>query len=106
MVPPAFAGFELLATALMVFDHEMVAQYANPAAENLFEFSNRNVVGQGVHRIFESPAVFLSAIEHAILNDCTYIEHDLLLGTLGHARQHLNCTITPVEVPGIENANG
>jgi len=100
MVPSAFAGFELLATAVMVLDHEMVVQYANPAAENLFEFSNRNIVGQNVSRVFENASVFLAAVECAISNDCTYIEHDVLLGTPGHARQHLNCTITPVEVPG------
>ena len=83
MVPSAFAGFELLATAVMVLDHEIVVQYANPAAENLFEFSNRNIVGQNVSRVFENASVFLAAVECAISNDCTYIEHDVLLR---HAR--------------------
>ena len=48
MAPSAFAGLELLATAVIVLDHELVVQYANPAAENLFEFSHRCVSGQTV----------------------------------------------------------
>lgn len=100
LVPNVFAGFELLATAVIVLDSELVVQYANPAAENLFEFSNRNVVGQNVRRIFDNPSVFLKAVEYAALNNCTYMEHDCLLGAPGRNRQHLNCTITPIEVPG------
>ncbi len=100
MAPPAFAGLELLATAVIVLDHDLVLQYANPAAENLFEFSYRSISGQTVHKIFDNPGVFISGIDYAIANDCTYMEHDLFLGTPGHARQHLNCTITPIEVPG------
>ena len=100
MAPSAFAGLELLATAVIVLDHELVVQYANPAAENLFEFSHRSVSGQTVRKIFDNPGVFVAAVEYAVSNDCTYMEHDLSLGTPGHARQHLNCTITPIEVPG------
>jgi two-component system nitrogen regulation sensor histidine kinase GlnL len=100
VVPSAFAGLELLATAVIVFDHSLVLEYANPAAENLFEFSQRSVAGQAVQKVFEKPAVFVAGIEYAIANNCTYMEHDLYLGTPGHARQHLNCTITPIEVPG------
>ncbi|HQR51791.1 MAG TPA: nitrogen regulation protein NR(II) [Burkholderiales bacterium] len=100
MVPSAFAGLELLATAVIVLDHALVVEYANPAAENLFEFSQRSVAGQTVQKIFENPGVFVAGIEYAIENNCTYMEHDLHIGTPGHARQHLNCTITPIEVPG------
>ena len=100
MVPSAFAGFELLAAAVIVLDHDLVVQYVNPAAENLFEFSNRNIAGQSVRKTFDDAAVFLRAIDYALSNDCTYMEHDLLLGAPGHARQHLNCTITPIDVPG------
>jgi two-component system nitrogen regulation sensor histidine kinase GlnL len=100
VVPTAFAGLELLATAVIVFDHSLVLEYANPAAENLFEFSQRSVAGQTVQKVFEKPAVFVAGIEYAIANNCTYMEHDLYLGTPGHAHQHLNCTITPIEVPG------
>ncbi|MFO1204438.1 MAG: hypothetical protein U1E63_01555 [Burkholderiales bacterium] len=28
------------------------------------------------------------------------MERDLHIGTPGHARQHISCTITPIEVPG------
>ena len=100
MAPSAFAGLELLATAVIVLDHDLVVQYANPAAENLFEFSYRSVSGQSVRKIFDNPDVFVSGVEYAVANNCTYMEHDLFLGIPGHARQHLNCTITPIEVPG------
>ncbi len=100
MAPSAFAGLELLATAVIVLDHDLVVQYANPAAENLFEFSQRSVSGQTVRKIFDNPDLFIAGVEYAVANNCTYMEHDLFLGTPGHARQHLNCTITPIEVPG------
>jgi two-component system nitrogen regulation sensor histidine kinase GlnL len=100
VTPSAFAGLDLLATAVIVLDHDLVVQYANPAAENLFEFSYRSISGQTVRKIFDQPGAFISGVEYAISNNCTYVEHDLSLGTPGHARQHLNCTITPIEVPG------
>jgi len=100
MLPSTLAGLELLATAVIVLDHELLVQYANPAAENLFEFSQRSISGQSVRKIFDNPESLISCVEYAITNDCTYMEHDLFLGTPGHARQHLDCTITPVEAPG------
>jgi len=36
----ALAGLDLVATAVVVIDSDRRVRYANPAAENLFEFSN------------------------------------------------------------------
>ena len=40
-----YPGLELLATAVVLLTDELGISYANPAAENLFELSKRQLVG-------------------------------------------------------------
>jgi len=74
----------------------------NPAAENLFEVSSTNLAGSLLDRLFSDTAVLVAAIGRARTNNCSYTEHDVELGVAGHARLHLSCTVTPVEVPNGE----
>ncbi|MBI4190792.1 MAG: PAS domain-containing sensor histidine kinase [Betaproteobacteria bacterium] len=49
-----------------------------------------------------------AAIEYARSNHCSYTEHDLRIGALGHGKLHLSCTVSPVELEGWvgRSANG
>ena len=98
MTPAALSGLDLLATAVVLVDAGYAVRYMNPAAENLFEMSSRNVTGQALGELFGGTAVLTAAIEYARANNCSYTEHDLELGTNGRARLHLSCTVTPVEL--------
>ena len=55
----SYAGLELLATAALLLTSKQQVTYANPAAENLFELSRRQLVGQAARAIFgDAPALF------------------------------------------------
>ena len=45
MAPSPFSGPDLLATPVILADDELRIAYANPAAEDLFAFSLKNVAG-------------------------------------------------------------
>src|SRR5690348_14934361 len=103
MTPAALSGLDLLATAVVLVDVGLSVHYMNPAAENLFETSSKNVTGQTLDSVFTDTAVLLAAIEYARANNCSYTEHDLELSVNGRARLHLSCTVTPAELSGGES---
>ncbi len=92
------AGLEQLANAVLIIDDRFSLQYANPAAENLFDISHRIVVGQPLESVFEDPAQLLGAVRQAQADNATYMEHDVALATPGHSRIHLSCSVTPVDL--------
>ncbi len=98
MAVAALAGLDLVATAIVIVDQDLVVRFANPAAENLFELSSKSFVGQTITETFENDRVLASAIDYARTNDCSYTEHDLNIGVAGRPRLHLSCTLSPVEV--------
>lgn len=98
MAVAALAGLDLLATAIVIVDQDLVVRFANPAAENLFELSSKSFVGQPITETFDNDRVLAAAIDYARTNDCSYTEHDLKIGVAGRAKLHLSCTLTPVEV--------
>ena len=98
MAVAALAGLDLLATAIVIVDRGLVVRFANPAAENLFELSSKSFVGNTITEIFEQDRVLGAAIDYARANNCSYTEHDLKIGVPGHAKLHLSCTLSPVEI--------
>jgi len=94
-------GLEHLSTAVMLLDGNMRVKYANPAAENLFALSSRNLIGQSFPQTLQGAARLDGAISQALRENASVIEHDLILGMLpGQAVLHLNCSVTPVELGG------
>lgn len=88
---------EHLATAVILLDDDSRIAYINAAAEHLFDVSARNLLGLPVQHAFTDTAQLTYAMEHAI-NDCaSYIEHDLTLGTHSRGKLHLHCVATPVQ---------
>jgi two-component system nitrogen regulation sensor histidine kinase GlnL len=98
MAVAALAGLDLLATAIVIVDRELVVRYANPAAENLFELSSKSLVGNTITETFEHDRVLGAAIDYARTNNCSYTEHDLKIGVPGHTKLHLSCTLSPIEI--------
>ena len=97
MISAAFHGLELLAAAVILLDQDLLIQYANPAAENLFELSSKNMVGRPLSEIFDDPGTLLTAMDYALANNCSYIEHDLRLAAIGRPELQLSCAVTPLE---------
>jgi len=96
----AYPGLELLATAVVLLTDELGISYANPAAENLFELSKRQLVGHSAGSVFgEAPALF-QAIDKALASGASYTEQELELGVAGKFKLHLSCTVSVVDTSG------
>ena len=94
---PTFT-LEHLATAVILLDGEARVVYLNPAAEHLFDVSGKNLLGHPVQQAFTDTGQLTNAMQHAIRDNASYIEHDLTLGTYAHGKLHLRCTVTPIQL--------
>ena len=92
-----YLTLEYLATAIILLDDESRVSYLNPAAENLFDVSGKNLHGLPVQQVFTHSEQLASAMQQAVHNNASYIEHDLTLGTHAHGKLHLRCAATPLQ---------
>lgn len=88
-----------LSTAVILLDEQSRIAFLNPAAEHLFEISHSNLLGQPLQAAFSHTEQLFGAMQSALANRASHIEHDLTLGThmLGH-KLHLSCTVTPLQM--------
>ena len=105
MKTPALSGLDLLPTAIVLVDAALRVHYLNPAAENLFEMSSRNVTGQPLDKLVHNIARLEPAIGYARTKNCSYTEHEFELGMNGRPRSYLSCTVTPVDFMAGEAAD-
>lgn len=98
MTASPLPSLESLATAVILLDEQSRIAFLNPAAEHLFEISHANLAGHPLQSAFTHTDQLFSAIQSALANHASHIEHDLTLGThtLGH-KLHLSCTVTPLQ---------
>lgn len=89
---------EHLATAVILLDEQSRIAYLNPAAENLFALSSKNLIGHPVQHVFTHTEQLVAALQQALSNNASYIEHDLTLGTHAHGKLHLRCAATPLQL--------
>jgi len=95
-----YPGLDLLATAVLLLDQNLQICYANPAAENLFELSQRQLRDHCARAVFgDAPALF-QAIDKALASGASYTEQELELGANGKPRLHLSCTVSVIEASG------
>ena len=91
----AYVGLDMLATAVMVLDRERRVLYANPAAENLFAMSRKQLVLHRPAELFVDAAGLSIAIDKATATGASYTEQELELAVPGKAKLHLTCTVSP-----------
>ncbi len=94
-LPPA--SLEHLATAVILLDDQARVVYLNSSAEALFGLSSKNLVGHPLQQAFTHADQLAFAMQQAVQNQATYIEHDLTLGTHSGQKLHLLCTVTPLQ---------
>lgn len=93
-----FPTLEHLATAVILLDEQSRVAYVNPAAENLFAVSSKNLIGHPLQHAFTHTEQLAAAMQQALSNNASYIEHDLMLGTHAHGRVRLRCAATPLQL--------
>jgi len=95
MKPQPPLGLEHLSTAILVLDRDFRVIYANPAAENLFEFSSKSIAGTPVNQVFPETGGLIAATEAAFASGASYTEHEMTLATIAHS-YHVSLTVSPV----------
>ena len=98
MFASSFPGLDLLATSVILVDDDLRLAYANPAAEGMFAFSLKNVVGQPLAPLFLDPDEFIASLNDVLQHNWSYTGRDLSLTRPGQASLALNCLVTPVEL--------
>jgi two-component system nitrogen regulation sensor histidine kinase GlnL len=98
MNPATLAGLDLLATAVVVVDHNQAVLYMNPSAENLFEASHTSVAGLTIERLLGENAILAAAISYARASHSSYTEHEIEIATSGRQRLNLACTVSPADL--------
>lgn len=95
-----FGGLDLLASAVVLLDHNCCILYLNPAAENMLAASNRVLSGRPFGEIVSYSHSLQTALDEALVNSWAYTGQNIELKRADGELLHLNCTVTPV------NANG
>jgi two-component system nitrogen regulation sensor histidine kinase GlnL len=95
-----YLTLEYLATAVILLDEESRIAYINPAAEHLFDISEKNMHGLPLQQVFTHTEQLANAMQQAINSNASYIEHDLMLGVNSHGKLHMYCVVTPLQFPG------
>ncbi|THF63822.1 nitrogen regulation protein NR(II) [Pseudothauera nasutitermitis] len=96
-----FAGLDLLSSAVVLVDGELIIRYLNPGAENLFAISQRKLVGQPLSRLLGEPPGLSAALYNALHSSWSYTGQDLRIQRPGGEALHLDCTVSPVEADAI-----
>lgn len=94
---PAFAGLDLLSSAVILVDGGLIIQYLNPAAENLFAASSRQLLGKSLSHLLGEPPGLGAALDNALRDNWSYTGQNITVHRHGAEPLHLDCTVTPVE---------
>jgi two-component system nitrogen regulation sensor histidine kinase GlnL len=94
---PAFAGLDLLSSAVILLDGQLRIRHCNPAAENLFAASQRVCLGRPLAQLLGTPPALTAALENALTNRWSYTGHDIVVARDKTDDIHLDCTVTPIE---------
>jgi len=95
-----FNGLDLLSSAVLLVDAKLVIRHANPAAENLFATSARQLVGRPLKKLVGEPPGLSAALDNALKNNWSYTGHNIQIGLGEDGPLSIDVTVTPVEAAG------
>ncbi|MFY9314605.1 MAG: nitrogen regulation protein NR(II) [Burkholderiales bacterium] len=95
----AYAGLDLLATAIVAIDAQYVVRYANQAAENLLGTGARSLIGQRFPSLFADRAALERMFDEALEVHWSYRSQTVNYERPGRQAVPLACLVTPIDVP-------
>jgi two-component system, NtrC family, nitrogen regulation sensor histidine kinase GlnL len=101
MAAATFAGLDLLATAVVILDDELVVRYANPAAENLLTAGARSLIGQPFLGLFAERNELERSLEEARVIHWDYSARNVTYVRTGREPVPLSCTVTRIDAFGL-----
>jgi two-component system nitrogen regulation sensor histidine kinase GlnL len=94
----AYAGLDLLATAVVALDRDYVVRYANPAAEDLLAAGARLLIGQPLPALFADAAALEATLAEALAVHWSYRAQLVSYERPGRDPLPLSCVVTPIEL--------
>jgi two-component system nitrogen regulation sensor histidine kinase GlnL len=95
-----YLGLDLIVTAVLVVDRNLLLMHANAAAENLFAFSRKNAIGMPLTRIFfddsQETGVF-AMLDQVIKTESGFSESSVTLTIPAGQTLHCSCVVTPAD---------
>ena len=95
-----FSGLELLATAVVALDDELVVRYANPAAESLFATGAKSLIGHPFLGLFSEREELERALGEARVSHWDYSAQNITYARPGREPIPLSCVITRIDAEG------
>ena len=93
-----FAGLDLLPTAVVALDADLVVRYANPAAEDLFATGERALRGQSFLALFAERDALERSLREATRTHWDYAAQTATYLRSGREPLHLSCIATGIEL--------
>ncbi len=97
----AFAGLDLLATAVVVLDAGYVVRYTNQAAEDLLSTGAKSLVGQRFPQLFAEVAAVEAMLGEALAERWSYRAQTVSYERAGREALPMSCAVTAIDVPGL-----
>jgi two-component system nitrogen regulation sensor histidine kinase GlnL len=97
----AFAGLDLLASAVVALDDAFVVRYANPAAENLFATGAKSLIGQAFLALFTERADLEHTLDEARVTHWDYSAQNVTFSRPGRDALTLSCVVTRIDAAGL-----
>lgn len=95
--PLSLAGFDLLASAVILLDADGRITYANAAAENLLENSFKALSRQTLTALFTNPDELAGICQQALKHKFSDLRHDLVLERLGREALHVHSIVSVLD---------
>lgn len=92
-----YAGLDLLSSAVLLLDDQLLICHINPAAENLFAISQGQLLQHPIEQLLGNSIELTEALQNALHNNWSYTSYDITVKRLSDDALHIDCTVTPVE---------
>jgi two-component system nitrogen regulation sensor histidine kinase GlnL len=97
----SFSGLELLPTAVVALDDELVVRYANPAAESLLATGAKSLIGQAFLDLFAERGPLESTLNEARSVHWDYSARNVTYTRPGREPLPLACVVTGIDTHGL-----
>ena len=89
-----------MSTAVLVFDHAQTIVYMNPAAEVIFEASQKRILGTKATLLLAGSKSLMASFNRAFKQGVQYTEREQQLDLPEGKKLTIDCTFTPLFEPG------
>jgi two-component system nitrogen regulation sensor histidine kinase GlnL len=99
MANASFSGLDLLPTAVVALDDELVVRYANPAAESLLATGAKSLIGQAFLTLFSEQVELEQTLAEARTTHWDYSGRNVTYTRPGREPLPLACVVTRIDLP-------